>query len=68
MDKIVEGVDHAYAIMDDVVFDGCDILHHDSVLEKVLYGAKSYNVRLNFDEIRVQNSRCCAWVTYLPRG
>ena len=53
-DEILEGIDHAYAIMDDILVAGRDISHHDSVLEKVLYRAKSYNLKLNFDKVRVR--------------
>ena len=46
MDEMLEGIDHAYAIMDDILVAGRDISHHDSVLEKVLYRAKSDNLKL----------------------
>ena len=35
-DEMQEGIDRAYAIMDDIIVAGRDISHHDSVLEKVL--------------------------------
>ena len=54
MDEMLKGIDHPYAIMDDILVAGCgDISHHDSVLEKVLYSAKSYNLKLKFDKVRV---------------
>ena len=34
MDEMLEGLDHAYAIMDDILVARRDISHHDSVLEK----------------------------------
>ena len=43
---MLEGIDHAYAIMNDTLVAGRDISLHDSVLEKVLYRAKSYNPKL----------------------
>ena len=46
MDEMLEGIDHAYAIMNDTLVAGRDISLHDSVLEKVLYRAKSYNPKL----------------------
>ena len=52
-----EGIDHAYAIMDDILVAGRDISHHDSVLEKVLYRAKSYILKLNFDKVRVRKQQ-----------
>ena len=54
MDEMLEGIDHAYAIMDDILVAGRDISHYDSVLEKVHYRAKSYNLKLNFDKVRVR--------------
>ena len=53
MDEMLEGTDHAYTIMDDILVAGRNISHHDSVLEKVLYRSKSYNLKLNFDKVRV---------------
>ena len=50
---MLEGLDHAYAIMDDILVAGRDISHHDSVPEKVLWRVKSYNLKLNFDKGRV---------------
>ena len=57
MDEMLEGIDHAYAIMDDILVAGRDISHHDSVLEKVLFCAKSYNMKLNFDKVRVRKQQ-----------
>ena len=57
MDEMLEGIDHAYAIMDDILVAGRDISHNDSVLEKVLYRAKSYNLKLNFDKVRVRKQQ-----------
>ena len=33
------------------------MIHHDSVLEEVLYCAKSYNLKLNFDKVRVRKQQ-----------
>ena len=57
MDEMLEGIDHAYAIMDDTLVAGHDISHHDLVLEKVLYRAKSYNLELNFDKVTVRTQQ-----------
>ena len=57
MDEMLEGIDHAYAIMDDILVAARDISHHDSVLEKVLYRAKSDNLKLNFDKVRVRKQQ-----------
>ena len=48
---MVEGIDHVYAIMDDILITGRNVAHHDSVLKAVLQRAKSYNLRLNFDKV-----------------
>ena len=57
MDVMLEGIDHAYAVMDDILVAGRDISQYDSVLEKVLYRAKSYNLKLNFDKVRVRKQQ-----------
>ena len=57
MDETLEGIDHSYAIMDDILVAGHDISHYDSVLEKVLYHAKSYNLKLNFHKVRVRKQQ-----------
>ena len=57
MDEMLEGIDHSYAIINDILVAGHDIAHYDSVLEKVLYRAKSYNLKLNFDKVRVRKQQ-----------
>ena len=56
MNEMLEGIDHAYAIMDDILITGRNVAHHDSVLEAVLQRAKSYNLRLNIDKVKVRKS------------
>ena len=41
MDEMLEDIDHAYAIMDDILIAGRDIAHHDSVLNEVLHRART---------------------------
>ena len=54
MDEMLEGIDHAFAIMDDILITGRDTAHHDSVLEKELDRARSYNLKLNFEKVKVR--------------
>ena len=56
MNEMLKGIDHAYAIMDDILITGRNVAHYDSVLEAVLQRAKSYNLRLNFDKVKVRKS------------
>ena len=44
MDEMLEDIDHAYAIMDNILIAGRDTAHHDSVLEAVLNRATTYNL------------------------
>ena len=53
MDEILEGIQHAFVIMDDILIAGRDIVYHDSVLEKVLDRARSHNLKLNFERVKV---------------
>ena len=57
MDEMLEGIDHAFAIMDDILIAGRDIAHHDLVLQKVLDRARSYNLKLNFEMVRVRKQQ-----------
>ena len=57
MDEMLEDIDHAYAIMDDILIAGRDIAHHDSVLEAVLNRATTYNLKLNFKKVRVRKQQ-----------
>ena len=57
MDEMLEDTDHAYTIMDDILIAGCDITHHDSVLEAVVNRARTYNLKLNFEKVRVRKQQ-----------
>ena len=57
MNEMLEGIDHGYTIFDDILIAGHNVTHHDSLLEAVLQRAKSYNVRLNFENIKVRKSQ-----------
>ena len=54
MNEMLEGIDHGYTIFDDILIAGHNVTHHDSLLEAVLQRAKSYNVRLNFENVKVR--------------
>ena len=58
MNEMLEGINHAYAIMDDILITGHNLAHHDLVLEAKLQRAKSYNLRLNFDKVKVWSPIC----------
>ena len=57
MNEMLEDIDHAYAIMDDILIAGRDIAHHDLVLEAVLHHARTYNLKLNFEKVRVRKQQ-----------
>ena len=54
MDDMLEGIEYAYAIMDDILIAGRDVTHHDAVLRQVLDRAQSYNLKLNFDKVKIR--------------
>ena len=54
MDDMLEGIDHAHAVMDDVLVAECDIAHHDAILNEVLDRAKGHNLKLNFVKVKVR--------------
>ena len=57
MDEVLEDIDHAYTIMDDILIAGRDIAHHDSVLKEVLHRVRTYNLKLNFEKVRVRKQQ-----------
>ena len=57
MDDMLEDIDHAYAIMDDILIAARDIAHHDSVLEAVLHRARTFNLKLNFEKVLVRKQQ-----------
>lgn len=70
MDEMLENIDNAYAIMDDLLILERDVGHHNSVLKTVLYHAQSYDLSVNFEKVRVQKqltSSICG-SHYLSRG
>ena len=54
MDDILEGVDNARTFMDGILVAGRDIALHDVVFNEVLARAKSHNLKLNFDKVKVR--------------
>ncbi|XP_060085903.1 uncharacterized protein K02A2.6-like [Ylistrum balloti] len=57
MDEMLEGIEGAIAVMDDILVAGTDIQHHDRILREVVERASSYNLKLNFDKCRVRKTR-----------
>ena len=56
MNEMLEGIDGAFAIMDDILIVGKDTEHHDQILKQVLRRAQQYNLRLNFDKMRIRKT------------
>jgi len=50
LDQMLEGIDGATAIMDDILIAGSNTEHHDAVLHKVIERATSYNLKLNLQK------------------
>ena len=54
MNEMLEGIDKAYAIMDDILIAGKDTKEHDEVLRQVLTRAQNQNLKLNFDKVKIR--------------
>ena len=54
MVDMLEGIDRAHAVIDDILVAGRDIAHHDAALNEVLDCAKGQNLKLNFDKVKVR--------------
>ena len=56
-DEMLEDIDHAYTIMDDILIVGRDIAHHDSVLGRVLHSTRTFNLKLHLEKVRVRKQQ-----------
>ena len=54
MDEMLEGIEGATAIMDDILIVGRDLEQHDAVLRKVIERATSYNLKLNLQKCLIR--------------
>ena len=54
MDQMLEGIDGAFAIIDDILIAGRNIEHHDQILKSVIARATEYNLKFNFDKCYVR--------------
>jgi hypothetical protein len=53
---MLDGIEYPRAVMDDVLIAGRDTQHHDKVLRQVLERAQSYNLKLNFDKVKIRKT------------
>lgn len=56
MDQMLEGIEEAFAIMDDILIAGRDREHLGYILRALIERAIQYNLRLNFDKCRVRRT------------
>ena len=54
MDQMLEGIEGATAIMDDILIAGSNTEHHDAVLRQVIERATSYNLKLNHQKCLIR--------------
>ena len=56
MDQMLEGIEGAFAIMDDILIAGRDLDHNDRILRAVIERAIEYNLRLNYDKCKIRKT------------
>ena len=54
MDQMLEGIEGATAIIDDILTAGSNTEHHDAVFRKVIKRANSYNFKLNLQKSSIR--------------
>ena len=59
MEQMIEGIDGAFVIIDDILIAGKDIEHHDRILKAVIQKATEYNLKLNYE-------KCCLRQSSVP--
>ena len=57
MDNMLEDIDGARAVMDDILVAGRTPQEHDQILRKVMRRAMEWNLRLNFDKCEIKKSK-----------
>jgi hypothetical protein len=57
MDQMLEGIEGATSIMDDILVAGRDTAHHDEILKQVIERATQYNLKMNFDKCMLRQAR-----------
>ena len=63
MDNMLEGIQGAVAIMDDILVAGKNMKDHDVTLRKVIEKATEYNLKLNMDKCSIRQTS----VTYVSQ-
>ena len=53
---MLEGITGAFAVIDDILIAGENVEEHDKILSKVLKKACDYNLRLNFDKVKIRQT------------
>ena len=56
MDDMLQGINGAFAVIDDILVAGRDMKEHDKILKQVLKRASEYNLKLNLDKLEVRQS------------
>ena len=57
MDRMLEGIEGAKAIMDDILVGGKDVDDHDRILQKVVDRATQWNMSMNVDKCQIRKNR-----------
>ena len=54
MDQMLEGIQGAYAIVDDILIAGQTVQQHNQILTQVIERATSYNLKLNLQKCKIR--------------
>ena len=56
MDNMLEGIQGAHAVIDDILIAGRDLEEHDHILRQVVERATNHNLKLNLEKTRLRQS------------
>ena len=54
---MIEGIDGAFTIMDDILVADPNVELHDQILKKVIERATNYNLKLNLQKCKIRQSQ-----------
>ena len=57
MDRMLEGIEEAKAIMDNILVGGRDVDDHDRILQKLVDRATQWSLSMNFDKCQIRKNR-----------
>ncbi|XP_060077660.1 uncharacterized protein K02A2.6-like [Ylistrum balloti] len=57
MDQMLEGIQGAFTIIDDILVAGRDLEEHDKIMRQVVERARKYSLKLNYEKCKIRQPK-----------